>query len=154
MIALVVGFGFWWIYFDLVGRRMPRHDGRSLIRWMMSHLPITLSIAAAGAAMESLIAHASDARTPAPTAWLLSGSVALGLVAVTVAEQALADADRLAVVYRPLKPAMAGGAAAALAVGWLRPAPWLLALVLVAILALLWVFAVSRFLLVDTWGGE
>ena len=24
MIALVIGFGFWWIYFDLVGRRLPR----------------------------------------------------------------------------------------------------------------------------------
>ena len=24
MIALVIGFGFWWIYFDLVGRRPPR----------------------------------------------------------------------------------------------------------------------------------
>jgi low temperature requirement protein LtrA len=154
MIALVVGFGFWWIYFDLVGRRMPRHDGSSLIRWMMSHLPITLSIAAAGAAMVSLIGHASDTRTPAATAWLLSGSVALGLVAVTVAEQALADADRLAVVYRPLKPVMAGAAVVALAVGWARPAPWLLALLLVAILSVLWIFAVSRFLQVDAWGGE
>ena len=28
MIALVIGFGFWWIYFDLVGRRLPRDDGR------------------------------------------------------------------------------------------------------------------------------
>jgi len=153
MIALVIGFGFWWIYFDLIGRRMPR-GGRSLVTWMLSHLPITLSIAAAGAAMVSLISHASDARTPTATAWLLTGSVALGLLAVTVAEQALADADRLAVVYRPLKPAMAGAAAVALAVGWARPAPWLLALLLVAILSVLWIFAVSRFLQADAWGGE
>jgi low temperature requirement protein LtrA len=27
MIALVIGFGFWWIYFDLVGRRLPRSEG-------------------------------------------------------------------------------------------------------------------------------
>jgi low temperature requirement protein LtrA len=30
MIALVIGFGFWWIYFDLVGRRLPRRDGGAL----------------------------------------------------------------------------------------------------------------------------
>ena len=65
MIALVVGFGFWWIYFDLVGRRLPRNEGGPLVTWMLSHLPITLSIAAAGAAMVSLIGHAGDDRTPA-----------------------------------------------------------------------------------------
>ena len=31
LIAMVVGFGFWWIYFDLVGRRLPRNDGPALV---------------------------------------------------------------------------------------------------------------------------
>jgi low temperature requirement protein LtrA len=146
MIALAVGFGFWWNYFDLVGRRLPRSDGGSLITWILSHLPITLSISAAGAAMVSLIGHASDARTPASTAWLLAGSVALGLLALMFAEQSLVDADRLAVVYRPLRIATGGAAATALAVGWIRPAPWLLALLLVLVLSLLWLFAITRFL--------
>jgi low temperature requirement protein LtrA len=153
MIALAVGFGFWWIYFDLVGRRMPRGDGGSLITWMLSHLPITLSISAAGAAMVSLIGRASDARTPASTAWLLAGSVALGLLALTFAEQALVDADRLAAVYRPLRIATAGAAAMALAIGWVRPAPWLLALLLVVVLVLLWFFAITRFLRAHAWSG-
>jgi low temperature requirement protein LtrA len=154
MIALVVGFGFWWNYFDLVGRRMPRGDGGSLITWMLSHLPITLSITAAGAAMVSLIGHASDARTPASTAWLLTGSVALGLLALTLAEQSLVDADRLAAVYRPLRLATAGAAALALVVGAIRPAPWLLALLLVVVLSLLWLFAVTRFLMAGAWGPD
>ena len=38
----------------------------------------------------------------------------------------------------------------ALIVGWVRPAPWLLAL-LVAILGAVWCFAVSRFLRADAW---
>jgi hypothetical protein len=104
--------------------------------------------------MVSLISHATDARTPTATAWLLTGSVALGLLAVTVTDQALVDADRLAAVYRPLKGAMAGAAAAALAVGWARPAPWLLALLLDVILSVLWVFAASRFLRADAWGRK
>jgi low temperature requirement protein LtrA len=154
MIALVVGFGFWWIYFDLVGRRLPRRDGASLAQWLLSHLPSTLSITAAGAAMVGLIGHAHDARTPAGTAWLLSGAVALGLVAQILIERALADAGRLALVYRPLTPALAGGAGAALLVGWARPAPWLLALLLVAVLSVVWLFAVTRFLQADAWGEE
>ena len=151
MIALVIGFGFWWIYFDLVGRRPPRDDGAALANWLLSHLPITLSITTAGAAMVSLIGHAHDPRTPAGTAWLLSGAVALGLLALIVTAQSLADADRFSAVYRPLSAALVGGSGAALVVGWMRPAPWLLALLLVAILVVLWFFAVSRFLRADAW---
>jgi hypothetical protein len=47
---------------------------------------------------------------------------------------------------------MWAGAAAALVVGWARPAPWLLALLLVTVLFALWVFAVRRFLRADAWG--
>jgi low temperature requirement protein LtrA len=154
MIALVVGFGFWWIYFDLVGRRLPRAGGTAMVSWLLSHLPITLSITAAGAAMVSLIGHAHDSRTPAGTAWLLSGAVALGLVALIVTERSLVDAERLDVVYRPLRPALAAGAGAALVAGWVRPAPWLLALLLVCVLGVLWFFAVSRFLSAGEWGEE
>jgi low temperature requirement protein LtrA len=151
MIALVIGFGFWWIYFDLVGRRLPRRDGHAVASWLLSHLPITLSIAASGAAMVSLIGHAGDASTPASTAWLLSGAVALGLLALILTERSLVDAERLVAVYRPLGSALAGGAVAALVAGLVRPAPWLLALVLVSILSGLWFFAVSRFLRTDAW---
>jgi low temperature requirement protein LtrA len=154
LIALWIGFGLWWIYFDLVGRRLPRDDRPAQLTWLLSHLPVTMSVAAAGAAMISLIAHASDARTPASTAWLLAGAVALMLVALIRIERSLADAQRLDPVYRPLRMALAFGAAAALIVGWARPAPWLLALLLVAILAVLWVFAVSRFLRIDAWGEQ
>ncbi len=154
MIALVVGFGFWWIYFDLVGRRLPRADDGAIANWLLSHLPITLSIAAAGAAMISLIGHAHDVRTPASTAWLLGGAVALGLLALIPTERALVDAERLVGVYRPVTIAMAAGAAAALAISWARPAPWLYALLLVGVLSALWSLAVIRFLRADAWGGE
>jgi hypothetical protein len=73
MLALWMGFGLWWIYFDLVGRRLPRADGGALSNWVLSHLPITGSITAAGAGMVSLIGHAHDATAPAATSWLLAG---------------------------------------------------------------------------------
>jgi low temperature requirement protein LtrA len=152
VLALWLGFGFWWIYFDLVGRRLPRADGGAWSSWAISHLPITLSITAAGAGMVSLIGHAHDATTPAGTSWLLAGAVATGLVALVLTEQALVDAERLVLVFGPLPLALGGGAAAALLVGWARPAPWLLALLLVVILSVVWGFAVSRFLRADAWG--
>ena len=82
MIALVLGFGLWWIYFDVVGGRLPKNDGRALANWILSHYPITLSIAACGAGMVSLLEHAHDGRTPEPTSWLLSGAVAVGMLAL------------------------------------------------------------------------
>ena len=48
--------------------------------------------------------------------------------------------------------AIAVGAAAALVVAWLRPAPWLFALLLDVILSVLWVFAAYRLLGADAWG--
>jgi low temperature requirement protein LtrA len=153
MLALTMGFGFWWIYFDLVGSRLPRANRVALANWVISHLPITLAITAAGAGMVSLIGHAHDTHTPAGTSWLLAGAVATGLLALVLIEQALVDAERLSVVFHPLRLALAGGAIAALIVGWLRPAPWLLALLLVGILSAVWFFAVSRFLRADAWGN-
>ena len=151
LLALWIGFGFWWIYFDLVGRRLPR-NGVALTNWVLSHFPIALSIAAAGAAIVSLIGHVHDARAPDGTAWLLGGAVALGLLALIVIQQSLADAERLVSVYRPLSIALALGAVAASVVGWARPAPWLLALLMIVILSLAWTFAVLRFLRADAWG--
>jgi len=154
LVALVVGFGFWWIYFDVVGGRLPNSDGRAVANWIVSHCPITLSIAAVGAGMIGLIEHAHAARTPVTTAWLLTGAMAVGLLAVIVAANALADARRLAAAYRPLRTVMAAGAVAAAILGWARPAPWLLAMLLVVILSALWAVAVRGFLLVGAWGEE
>jgi low temperature requirement protein LtrA len=149
--AMVIGFGFWWIYFDLVGRRLPRPGG-TIWTWMLSHLPIQLSIVGAGAAIVSVIEHAHDGATPPATALLLGGSVAIGLVALIVTERSLEDARRLEVVYRPLGAVLAAGAAIALLAGWLAPAPWVLAALIVAILTALWFFVVARMIRAGVWG--
>lgn len=151
-LAMVIGFGFWWIYFDIVGRRLPRGGRGTIWTWMLSHLPIQLSIVAAGAAVVSLIEHAHDQVTPPGTALLLGGSVALGLLALILTERSLEDAVRLEEVYRPLGAFLAVGAAIAILVGWLAPAPWLLAALLVAILTGLWFVVVARMIRAGVWG--
>jgi low temperature requirement protein LtrA len=154
MIALVVGFGFWWIYFDVVGGRLPKPDGRAIANWILGHYPITLSIAAAGAGMVSLVEHAHDASTPAPTSWLLSGAVAVGLVFLIPTTRALADAGRFNAAFRPLWIATAAGAALSLVIGWARPAPWLLALLLVLVLSVVWAVAFRGLVLAGAWAAE
>lgn len=56
------------------------------------------------------------------------------------------DYQRLASIYQPLERTMASAAALALFVAWLRPAPWLLALLLVLVLSMVWLVAVDRWL--------
>jgi len=153
MIGLVVGFGFWWLYFDVVGGKLPKSDGGSLANWILSHYPITLSIAAAGAGMVSLLERAHDASTPAATSWLMSGAVAVGILSLIPTTRALADAGRLAAAYRPLQIAMVLGAVASVIIGVARPGPWLLALLLVLVLEAVWVVAVRGFLLAGAWEG-
>ena len=117
ILGLSIAFGFWWTYFDFVGRRLPRQDAGWLVLWLYGHLPIALAVAAAGAGMVSLIEHAADTRTPEPSSWLLAGSVSALLIALVVRILTLADYRRLAALYRPLAVALLLGAAAALAIG-------------------------------------
>jgi low temperature requirement protein LtrA len=72
MFGLMIGMGIWWNYFDMLGRRVPGQAGARLAGWLFAHLPVTMAIAASGAAMVSLVEHATGGRTPAPTAWLLT----------------------------------------------------------------------------------
>jgi low temperature requirement protein LtrA len=144
VLGLSIAFGFWWTYFDFVGRRLPRQDGGSLALWLYSQLPIALAVAAAGAGMVTLIEHAADARTSEPSSWLLAGSVSTLLIALVATIVALADYRRHTSLYRPLAVALLLGAAAALAIGWARPAPWLLAALLDLILIAIWSFAFAR----------
>jgi low temperature requirement protein LtrA len=144
VLGLTIAFGFWWTYFDYVGRRLPRQDGGSHALWLYSQLPIAMAVAAAGAGMVSLIEHAADARTPESSSWLLTGSVSALLIALVATIVTLVDYRRLADLYRPLALALLLGAAAALAIGWARPAPWLLAVLLDLILIAIWCFAFVR----------
>ena len=154
MLTLGIGFGFWWVYFDIVGGRLPKADGRSLVIWTLCHLPITLAITAGGAASVSLIEHAHDLAAPPDTALLLGGAVALGLLAEIPLSRALVDGERLRAVFGPLRVAMAVGAVVALLAGIAAPNPLVLALILGAVLSVLWFFAVSRFLRADAWANE
>ena len=144
LVAVVVGFGAWWTYFDFAGGRHPRPERHASMHWVLGHLPLTGAIAAMGAAMVSLVDHAHDGRTPAATAWVLCGGTAVVLVATTLLAASLQAWDRDRGLYRPLARTCAIVAVACLALGAARPAPLLLALGLVLLLSIPWGLVVAR----------
>jgi low temperature requirement protein LtrA len=144
LVAVVVGFGAWWTYFDLAGQRRPRPERRPGLRWELGHLPLTAAIAAMGAAMVSLTEHAHDGRTPAATAWVLGAGAAVVLSATMLIAGSLPSWDRDPGLYRRLTRTCTVVALACLGVAAARPAPLVLGLALVLLLSIPWSIAVVR----------
>lgn len=140
MAALLVGFGFWWTYFDFAGQRPPKVGNVNQGLWNFAHFPMWLAIAGAGAGMASLVEHAGEAQTPTGTAWMVSGSTALMMLSLAVIARSIPFHPGGDFVLRTL-PA---GAVVAVLLGALRPSPLILALGLAAILSLVWTEAMVR----------
>lgn len=140
MLGLGIGFAYWWSYFDLVGSRRVASARGSLSRWVLGHLPVTLTIAATGAVMVSMIDHSSSGHSPQPAAIMLSTSVAAGVLSLILIATALADWQDLTAVYRPVSTALILAALVSLLLGWLAPTPWLHILLLILVLGAVWAF--------------
>jgi low temperature requirement protein LtrA len=144
LVAVVVGFGAWWTYFDFAGDRHPRPGRTATLQWMLGHLPLTAAIAGLGAAMVSLVDHAHDARTPAATGWVLGAAAAVVLCATMLVSASLQAWHRDRGLYRPLARTCAAVALACLGVGAARPAPVILGLALVLLLGIPWGLTVAH----------
>ncbi len=138
MIGLTIGMGMWWNYFDMLGRRVPGRRGRRLAGWLYAHLPLTMGIAASGAAMVSLLEHAGESRTPGATGWLLVGSVVIVLGSVTLACTALPSDEFPDGMARHIAPSFAAAAAVIVVIGLVRPAPLVMVSAISAVLLLVW----------------
>jgi low temperature requirement protein LtrA len=140
VLALCIGFGVWWNYFDIVGVREPREGRGRLATWFFSHLVQCGAIAAIGAAMVGLVSHAHAARTPTAVAWTLGGAVALSLVLVALQSASVVrDPDEPG--SRTLAAVFGVGAVLVLVLAEVAPPAWLLALLVMAVLSLTWLMA-------------
>ena len=144
LVAVVVGFGAWWTYFDFAGRRQPRAGRLGTAQWMLMHLPVTAAVAAMGAAMVSLVEHAHDDRTPAATAWVICGGAAAVLCTTMVLATSLRAWRLDQELYRPLARTCVVVAVVCVGAGAARPAPLVLGIVLVLLLGIPWIVAVAR----------
>jgi low temperature requirement protein LtrA len=151
IVGLTIGYGIWWNYFDLLGRRVPGHTGAPLATWLFAHLPLTMAIAAGGAAMVSLIEHAGIIRTGAGPSMLLSASVTIVLLGITVAARALPEDEFPPGMAGQIAPTLVLAALAAIVIGVLRPPPIVLVCALTALLFLTWL---RIFILYVALGGQ
>ncbi|MEZ5192159.1 MAG: low temperature requirement protein A [Nocardioides sp.] len=140
LLCLGIGFGIWWNYFDFVGLRPPRPGLAIRAMWLVLHLPLSMSVAATGAGMVSLIEHAQETHTPVGPAWLVGGSVALLCCCLSALMRLLPERRGA----RLVPVSLLGAAVVALAAAAWAPSPWLLALVLVAALTAVWVESFVR----------
>jgi low temperature requirement protein LtrA len=144
LVAVVVGFGAWWTYFDLAGHRRPKPARAATMQWLLSHLPLTAAVAAMGAAMASLVEHAHDGRAPAATAWVLCAGAAVVLCTTMVLAASLQAWQRDRKLYRPLARTCVVVAVVCVGVGAARPAPLVLGLALVVLFGIPWGLAVAH----------
>ena len=146
MLALAVGFGLWWNYFDMTGRRLPREDQTGMPFWSLLHIPLTMSIAAAGAAMVTIIEHAGDNHSPEVATWILAGGAAITLITIAVMVRTLEDYERLRSIFLPTSIAMVIVAIGSIPLSLWKPEPIVLVSVLFAALSAVWFFAAWRWL--------
>ncbi len=151
IVGLTIGYGIWWNYFDLLGRRVPGHTGAPLAVWLFAHLPLTMAIAAGGAAMVSLVEHAGELRTEAGPSLLLSASVAVVLLGITVAVRALPEDEFPSGMAQQIAPTLVLAALAAVSIGLMRPPPIFLVASMSLLLFLTWL---RMFILYVALGGQ
>lgn len=140
LLCLTIGFGIWWNYFDFVGMRAPRPGLGVRGAWLVVHLPLSMAVAGTGAGMVSLVEHAGEPHTPTGTAFVTGGAVALLCLCLAALLRLLPERPgaRLVPAGFVVAAVFALGAAA------LRPAPWLLTLLLVLALSAVWAESFAR----------
>lgn len=139
VMALALGAGMWWTYFDFVGMRIAKgRIPRTL--WYFLHLPLSGGIAAVGAAMVGLVSHADQTHTSPDIAWLLAGSLAVVQVCLACLMLTLPQWPG----ERPIPIALLASAGYSLLIALVAPPPWLMALALLAGMTAVWMLAFQR----------
>jgi low temperature requirement protein LtrA len=87
-LGMLLAFGSWWIYFDMVQRRQPRPGLPSGLLRSYLHVPLIMAMTATAAATLALLAAESPLAADGPR-WLLAGSVAAALACFALLHQVL-----------------------------------------------------------------
>jgi len=87
VMGLLVAFALWWGYFEgakgaAVLVLSPGRDVWRYQQWLYSHLPLLMGITATAVGIKHIIRQASGYALPYPEGWLLSLSVAVGVLAL------------------------------------------------------------------------
>lgn len=130
-LGMLVAIGMWWLYFDFLAARQPLPDFGHTMRWYFLHLPMTMGIAATGAAVFNIVEHSGQTLT-AEVRWLLVGSIALTLICIALLMRTIVLRPDYVSLYRSGKTITSIAAVVALIMGLtnLAAVPLLLVMVL------------------------
>jgi len=98
-LSMLIAIALWWIYFDLIARHVARPWLPAQTAWYLLHLPLTMGMAAAGAAALRLIAGAG-VPVENTVRWVLCGGMSLTILAVAGLMQVTRSSLVFAEVYR------------------------------------------------------
>jgi low temperature requirement protein LtrA len=82
-LGMIIAIGLWWVYFDFVSGRPPLARTNKTLWWVYLHLPLAMGIAAVGASILNVVAHAGEP-LPHQVRWLLAGAVAVALISIAL----------------------------------------------------------------------
>ncbi len=88
ILGIALAFGLWWVYFDFIARRPPKPSAQWAIPWSYLHMPLAISITAAGAASLNIIAE-QNYLISVNVSWLMAGSVSIALLSMALLEKCL-----------------------------------------------------------------
>lgn len=88
LLGMALVFGLWWIYFDFIARRSPNFGGWWSLFWNYLHLPLVMSIAAVGAAIQNILLLETEI-DKAAVFLLLGGAIASALLTMGLIELSL-----------------------------------------------------------------
>ena len=81
-LGTLIAIGLWWVYFDFVSQHRPYPNTATVSEWLYLHLPLSMGIAAVGAALLNVVDHAGE-RLPTNVRWLLVSALATTLISTT-----------------------------------------------------------------------
>jgi len=82
-LGTLIAIGLWWVYFDFVSHHLPRPNTAMVSAWFYLHLPLTMGIAAVGAAVLNVVEHAGEHLT-ADVRWLLVTAISIALISIAL----------------------------------------------------------------------
>lgn len=71
------------MYFDFVSHHLPRPGISMISGWFYLHLPLTMGIAAVGAAVFNVVEHAGE-HLPSEVRWLLVAAIGITLISIAL----------------------------------------------------------------------
>jgi low temperature requirement protein LtrA len=97
-LGMLIAIGVWWIYFDYVSHRLPLIKSITNYVWGYLHLPMTIGIAATGAAVLNVVEHTGE-HLPSEVRWLLVASVSIALISIALLMRTIQVPDEHQRIY-------------------------------------------------------